>query len=531
MKDNITVSDLDIRREHDGYNGLLDDIRTKFAQSAGDGTEPLFITDAAGLYDILLAHLPEEVRQYYTCSTCRRFVQRFGRLVRIDSKTGAQEPVMWGKNAPPLFADAVRAVRERVQAAKVIGVFVTSQKCLGTPVTGVWVHMAVDVPEKMILRDRLHSSFQKASAKAEDHRLLCEAVETYKIETVETAVNLLRTDTLYRGERVLGVAEWFLEVLRRVKDGKNVYNILWQRSAAAPAGFCHISASMIGTLLDDIEAGLNIETVGRRFADKMHPLQYQRPQAAPAAGNVEQAEKIAEKLGIANSLKRRFARLDELETLWTPEKSGKSGGIFAGIETKEHGKRSAVQEPAITMTWEKFRRTVLPAAKKIQFRVSGKKENFSAIVTAEDPSAPPIIRWDTEEHRCPFNWYVYHNGSYPNDWGLRTGYINVTAVVLQPNLWRPGYQYAGKSVFFLLEGAKDLRWKGSGNALFPEVLRSELYEVRATIEAYSRKEELGGFQEASACGIRLQGNSQWRDIMFRVTTDVGTALYELDRWD
>lgn len=57
---------------------------------------------------------------------------------------------------------------------------------------------------------------------------------------------------------------------------------------------------MIGTLLDDIASGMSFDSVSRRFAEKMHPLQYQRPQAAPSAGNIAQAEKIVEKLEFKN---------------------------------------------------------------------------------------------------------------------------------------------------------------------------------------------------------------------------------------
>ena len=69
--------------------------------------------------------------------------------------------------------------------------------------------------------------------------------------------------------------------------------------------------------------------------------------------------------------------------------------------------------PTVTITWEKFRRTVLGSARKIEFYVPGKEECYTAILTAEDQEAPPIILWDTEENRNPFSWYVYSGGSTP----------------------------------------------------------------------------------------------------------------------
>lgn len=534
MKDIIAMEEMDLTRDGDGYEELLASIRREFQKCVKDGTEPLFTTNASGLYDILLQKLPEEARQHYNCYACRHFVNRYGGLVKIDEKTGKQTPAMWNDNVPAFFADAVKQIRQKVSSAKVNGVFITSETTLGTPVTGSWTHMAVDVPKAMVFSNRLKSAYQEAAEKVEDRRLLLDAMSRYKVETVEAAVNLLRSNTLYRGEKVLGVAEWFLDVLRTTKGKRNKNNMVWRKVATAPAGFCHVSTSMIGTLLDDIEAGYRMETVSRKFAEKMDPAQYQRPQAAPTAGNVAQAEKIVAKLGIERSLKRRFARLDELVTLWKPKKEDGvvTGGVFAGIKTKQKEQaRQSGMEPTDTMTWMKFCETVLPRARKIEYFVSYKEDNYSAILTAEDPDAPPIIRWDTEENRCPFSWYVYRGGSYPSNWGLQTGYVEVTGITLQPNLWHRGFEHEGKSVFFILKGCKDNRYKSAGIGLFPEILKGELREVRSTIEAYSRNETLGGFDEASACGIRLQGNAKWWDYRFRVTTDVGTTIYKLDRWD
>ena len=541
MKDIISMNEVDTQRENDGYGELLAGIRQEFDKSTKDGSTPLFTTNAGNLYDLLLDGIPEEARQHYNCNACRHFVNRYGGLVKIDEKTGKQTPVMWPEKAPDFFSEAVKKIRRKVSASTVTGVFITSERQLGTPMTGSWEHMAVKVPEPMVHRKRLKNAFQEAAEKAEDYGLLASAIGKYRTETVETAVNLLRSEALYRSENVLGMAEWFLEVLQLVKEKRDARNratrnIIWYKAATAPVGFCHISSNVIGTLFDDIAAGYDFNTVSRKFAEKMNPLQYQRPQAAPSAGNVAQAERIVEKLGIANSLKRRYARLDEIQTIWRPMPAKKAGGVSAGVfarvATKEQQRETpnAMSGPTVTITWEKFRRTVLGSARKIEFYVPGKEDCYTAILTAEDQEAPPIILWDTEENRNPFSWYVYSGGSAPSRWNLLPGYVEVTGVTLQPNLWQPGYEYRGASVIFILKGAKDRDRRSTGLALFPEVLKSELHEVRSTIEAYSKSEKLGGADEASACGVRLQKGLNW-NAQFRVTTDIGTTIYKLDRWD
>ena len=180
------------------------------------------------------------------------------------------------------------------------------------------------------------------------------------------------------------------------------------------------------------------------------------------------------------------------------------------------------------MTWEKFLRKVLPNATKVEYYVENRNQSFAAMVTATDETAPPILQWDSEDRRNPFSWYLYNNGSKPSQWGLESGFCEVTGITYQPNMWHGGFEHQGEGVMFVLKGAKDQ--KHNGIALFPEILKSDLHIVRPTIEAFSKDSELSGYDEASVCGLLLQNGHGW-NARFRVTSDVGTAIYTLDRWD
>lgn len=423
-----------------------------------------------------------------------------------------------------------------VLKSKVNGVFFSENKTLGQPVTGQWHHISVELPSHMVYHSKLTNAGQAMAEKLEDFRILIAGLLEYPIEVVDQAVTLLKTESLYRSEKCLGVAEWLKDLhvkCANMKNNENRNNIIWLVVGAAPPGFCHIKSTMIGTLLDDIASGLSFDSVSRRFAEKMHPLQYQRPQAAPTAGNVEQAEKIVEKLGIQKSFNRRFATIEELNKIWVPKEkkeSIKSKGIFSHLTTKNKKVQPKMDIPEITMTWRKFSETILPFAEDIEYLVKDGKYNFSAILTAVHEDAPPIFQWDSEEKRNPFSWYVYVGGSNYNRWNLSTGYSKVTGICMQPSMWYDENSHQGKSVFFILEGAKDNRGKNSGNCLFPEMLKSELRQIRSTIEAYSKTEEVEGYNEASACGIKLEYNGSW-DAVFKVTTNTGTATYKLDRYE
>ena len=528
--------EVDIERDHDGYDHLLSAIRKSF----GDATaskEPLFTTSADTLYDIFLNNLPEEARQHYNCRSCRHWMNRYGGLVTI-SDNGTVLPIMFMADIPDFFRDAVDEVIRAIIASKVTGVFLTSDKHLGVEQSNGWYHMYVNSPKHIIHNNRIHNEFQTMAQKKQDYLMLLNAFTKYQKSTIETAVNLLHSNTLYRSEKVLGIAEWFLNVKTNAEmlNGKQKSNYIWKMSATAPAGFCHVSSSMIGTLLDDIEEGMGVEAVKRRFAEKMNPLQYQRPQVAPGAQNIARAEEIVAKLGIENSLKRRFARMYDLKLTWAPHPEkhtpAKTTGIFSSIKAKEESrpKKPTIVADGGTMTWDKFQRTVLPNAKKIEMHIPYGPRSYAALVTAEDPSAPPIVQWDSEENRNPVSWYLYSGDSYPTDWNLpREAWTEVTGITLQPNLWQSGFEHQGHGVFFILKGCKDTRNTSSG--LFPEILRGELREVRATIEAFSKSNKLSGYEEANACGRLLQSGRAWTNCELRVTTTLGVTRYKLDRWD
>ena len=74
MKEVIALSEMDPARFDDGYPQLLKSIRKNFNAAVYNTNEPLFLTDAFGLYDLFLANLHAEARQHYNCRACRSFV-------------------------------------------------------------------------------------------------------------------------------------------------------------------------------------------------------------------------------------------------------------------------------------------------------------------------------------------------------------------------------------------------------------------------------------------------------------------------
>lgn len=524
----------------DAYAAARAAVEGHFARVTAGERVHLFTTDAPPLFLPFLEALPADVRQQYACSACRRFFDRYGGLVRVGHD-GQTTPAMWPTHdVPEPFAGAMRVVAAAVADARITGVFLTTEPAWGRPLVGGWDHFSVTASSACLCKPSLlRTAPQLAAERRADHETLSRGLDEFPLELVRNAHALLTSGTLFRSEKCIEVACWLKELHERREAARNARwreNLTWLAVAGAPPGFCHVRSTMIGTLLSDLAAKLPFPTIKARFDAKMSPLQYQRPTAAPTAGNIAEAEKIVETLRAAGALERRFAKLSDLRPLWMPPPPApepERKGVFSHLLARADASSSQIEAPPVTITWEKFARTVLPTAARIEYLVPATKQSYLAFVTAKNADAPPIVQWDFEDARNPVTLYVYVNGSPPEQWNLRPGaHHPVTAVTRQPSAWsdRASFVHQGNQVVFVLAGAKDTTYvRGAG--FFPEFLKSELRPIRATMEAYAKNAVVEGKDEAEACGICLSKGGTW-NLSFRVTaTDGMRSSYVLDRWD
>lgn len=520
-----TVSPASPVHDHElDYNSLLMTMRDAFANARG----PLFETNADDLNGIYLSRLPDE-RQIHDCSACRHFLQRFGGLVTIAAD-GLTVPALWDPMVTPAFyLRSVGAMANAVANARVIGPFHSGDGTWGTPQTGDWTHMSVK--SSRIYSHPLLTAGQAMAKKREDFATVARALSEFSAPMIAQALSAIDSGWLASEQKFQAPLRWLADLHAKrtaAKDRRVRDNLLWLAIATAPDGYCHPRASVIGTLLEDIAAGLDFQTVRARFNAKVHPLQYQRPQAHPSAGNIAEGEKIIATMGLERSLVRRFARLDECVTIWKPMLPPppiKVDGVFSHLVPKDRSdmKVRPLIIPPQTMTWQKFVSTVLPTGECIEVNLMGRMP-FSAFVTAEHADAPNILKWDN-----PVSWYTYHQPTPPSRWGLAPGWAKVTGIVPASPTWGDNPKpYLGDGVVMVIDGCVDTM-TGQGNALFPECLIAELHAVRSTIEAYSRSAELQGRDQASACGLSVRNGQIGYDV--RVTVAGAINRYRIDRWD
>lgn len=493
-------------RGHRGFDAYLARMRERFLKIPAD--TPLFRVDAPGLFATYLSRLPD--RQYHNCTACRHFFERYGSLVTID-EYGAVYSAIWQDidMVPSYYEPAIRAVQAVVENGKIEGVFLSNLRTYGTPETNTpvrWTHFAVVPDPKRRYTRRDINENQAMAAKREDVRTVSRALSEWSVLTMEKLESLISAGLIKTGvEKVQNNAKWLLE-LRRAVDaikvprsrgngddggpaGRRRNAVIWRAVATAPAGFCHPRASVLGTLLDDIEAGKTVEQINAAFAAKTHGLAYQRPQAAPTEGAINQAEKLFESLGLAPALDRRFARMEDvLAALWrpqAPEEPKTPGGVFGSLRKRAPETDPTVSNSTVAVSRVKFERDVMPNVLRMEALVPHHGA-YVGLVTATDPEAPPLLAWDHEDARNPVSWYFYNGGSSAMSWNLR-GHVwtEALAYVRKPCHWTRDTPNFNEQRLLLLAGAADQNRPSL--ALFPNCVRGELHGVRSVIEAFSRR--------------------------------------------
>lgn len=538
--------------ELDGFDVVSAQVQASFAEALRLGSNKLYRTNAKDLFATYLAGFSDLVeRQHHNCNCCRTFIKRYGNLVAI-AEDGTIIPAMWAItpiDVPASFRPAMKALHNAVSKAKITSVFRSKERIWGIPTTAAWNHFFTAPPAAEVFKHAVMTPGQAMAETAQQFSTLLSNVLKYTQSTVTKAVTLLQADQVNRADKFRGPMRAFLllqvEALNKpVQQTRDA--MIWRAIATEHPGFVATINGVLSTLMDDLQAGTGTAAAVAKFNAKTHDLAYQRATVAPKAGNVKVAEDLIAKMNLASALPRRYALRSEVMGVaeWTPGRypskpakrvlAVQAPSVFAGLAASTPSNTPAA--PGVigknTLTWDKFRRTVLKTAEMIALVVPRQALPYGAITAAADPAAEPLFSWDNPiapNTRNSFSWYRWH-ATDADDFGLKVGTSALClGIAPLPPAWSGATTYEGH--ILLLEGAVDMNVDKAGTGLFPELLRPELHAVRSTIFAHTSREVLQDLDPANAAtGLVIRKGSPI-NVTLRVTSAGTTIDYTVDRWD
>jgi hypothetical protein len=375
--------------------------------------------DPEVLYNWYLDSFPEgtnpvyKARRWFDCSCCRHYVKRFGNVVALkDGKI----VTIWGFNAGDKdFQAVVDSLNELVSTAKIVGVFLSPEANLGTNFNFQqiengsvikWNHFHTTLPAKFVWKDK-----DTIGGKLADYRtnreMFEKSIQEISIDALETVLDLIAQNTLYKGAEWKEVLEKFLTIHKQYdtyKGDKN--NYCWSKSIEVGPVISRIKNHSIGTLLLDLSNNVDIEAALRKYEVVVAPHNYKRPKAVFTKKMLEDAKVKVTELGYLNSLPRRFARLDDItinDVLFADRTVQKqlAGDVFAAMEKMAKSDLSPKAFDKVEQVpVEKFLRDVLPRVTSMSVLLENKHAgNMVSLIAPQHPTAPSMFKWGNN-----FSW-------------------------------------------------------------------------------------------------------------------------------
>ena len=347
-------------------------------------------------------------RREFDCSCCRHFVKTIGNAVFIkDNKMFT----IWGFDAESdTFQPVVDVLDNFVKSKVVSDVFVCKNRSVGTNVSREmlpdgkikeWDHFYLDLPNNLVSRE--YGSEGEIKGRYRDTRnVFKRSLDELTMESIDTVLELIGQGSLYRGEEQKAALKEFrkykVEYDRLPESEKDLY--AWEKSIKAGAGIGRIRNHSIGTLLINLSEDMDLDAAVRKYDQIMAPANYKRPKAIFTKKMLEDAKKTIEELGYMDSLKRRYARLDDITVnnilFSNKDVAKKLAGtdVFAemagdvAINPKQFSK---VEEISI----EQFITNVLPTAREIEaFIENSHASRMVSLIAPEVDGAKTMFKWN-----------------------------------------------------------------------------------------------------------------------------------------
>jgi len=365
------------------------------------GAEPLYVVDVEKneLFSIYLRSLPEHMRAHHTCNACRSFMNHYGGIVSISSGT---RKTLWDFTFDvPEWEKVTENLRNFILSRPISSPFLSETKKCGTDFNHEmiegrshrWDHFFISLPASFRVTSR--GLFGKKIGDARTLKsVIKRSFEEITPDTVETVLDLITSNSLYRGAEFLSSVKEFSKNQNKFLSLQNEIqrdDFSW---TCAPVNAIRNTA--IGTLLVDLSGGKDVETSVRAFETIMAPANYRRSSAPITTGMIKKAKETIEELGLTESLKRRHATSQDIPKEFSlfVRPSSPALSVFDEMakETKVT-KKSWDRSKKVDL--ETFLRDVLPNAHKVELFTGG-EQNAVSLITPVDPTSPSLFGWDNK---------------------------------------------------------------------------------------------------------------------------------------
>lgn len=506
------------------------------------------------LWTAYLYGFPESERQSHNCNCCRQFIKNYGNVVAIQNN---KVITFWDiECSNEIYQNVANKLAELVKSAKVSSLFVQKFPKLGTDFNVVegankeiirWNHLYTVLPNHLLYKGSESEEAIAGKFRTTALVFLRSLTELSK-DSIETALDLIAQGSLYRGEEFKAALERFQIIQNQflaITSENEKRNFAFSHAEDAGA-LARLRNMAIGTLLEDLTLGVDLDTAVTKFERVMAPTNYKRPKPLITKGMIEQAQKKVEELGLADSLPRRHARVNDItinNVLFANRDAAKAMGVFDVLKediSVNPKKYSKVEEVGI----EDFVKNILPKAASIELLMENRHcGNLMTLTAPVNPEAKRLFNWNTN-----FAW-VY-NGNVTDSikdkvefYGGKTsgvlrmslawlGLTDLDLHVIEPNgteVYYSNKQGHGGRLDLDMNGLDKSSETPVENVIYTDKSRMQEGVYRMFVNVYSIREQApDSFEAEIECeGELFEFSHKFQDI--RIGMNVEVARFEYSK--
>jgi len=381
----------------------------------------VYVTGVNGdaLYQRYLSAFPEGTNPIFKkvtkheCSSCRHFIRRAGSVVSVDDR-GAIRTV-WdeaAEEAPKPYNVVANVLRDDVRAANIADLFRVGAREAGF---GAAVTRSMDPDGNALTWSHLHTGEIPPALRVTspdqargDYRTTVAVFTRGLVElapsAIDTVLALIEANNLYRGAEHKVAVEQF-KAAQEAFCGKNQYarDVFAWTHATGPAS--RFRNTVIGTLVQDLSDGVDVEHAVKSFEQKVAPTNYKRTSAVITPGMVKKAMETIEALGLEPALERRFATIKDIsvnDVKWVdgsvkPAMKGGIGDVLMQAATTGPVNAKKDEERAEDIGLEAFVAQVLPEATAMEVLLKGEHlGNLMSLTAPVHPEPKQLFRWSND---------------------------------------------------------------------------------------------------------------------------------------
>lgn len=403
----------------DSFSSFAKIVATSFQTIAK--ASQVFVTNVDGdtLYQRYLAAFPEGTNPIFKkateheCSCCKHFIRRAGNVVSVNDQGTIR--TIWdeaAEKAPYPYNVVAKELRDVVLAADVSDLYRVSQKenAFGAATTRsldangkalTWNHFHTDAIPKALQAaspDQVRGDYRTTVA------VFMRGLVELAPSALDTVLALIEANNLYRGAEHKNAVVQFMQAqnVYRIKLPREQHTFLWTNAVGPASRFRN---TVIGTLVQDLSDGVDVDRAVASFEQKVAPTNYKRTTAVITPGMVKKAMETIEELGLEPALERRFATIGDIsvnDVKWVdgsvkPAMKGGLEGTLMQVAEKASTNNAKDEDRAEDIGLEAFVEQVLPAATSMEVLLKGEHlGNLMSLTAPVNPEPKQLFRWNND---------------------------------------------------------------------------------------------------------------------------------------